>query len=141
MYNIFLFFSFILLFFSNPLKNISKEYITVEIEPNLKVKAEVANTPFKRAKGLMFKEPLEKNEGMLFIFPKEKAPSFYNKNVKFNVLVLWVNKDLKVTNVSILNKNSFKTERPNEKILYVLELNADKFSNPQRFIGKTLKFL
>ena len=46
----------------------------------VKLKVEVADTPDKHARGLMFRNHLGENEGMLFIFPTEETRNFWMKN-------------------------------------------------------------
>jgi hypothetical protein len=44
------------------------------------VVAEIADTPEKSTRGLMFRKKLDEGTGMLFIFPDEEIRSFWMKN-------------------------------------------------------------
>ncbi|HRO66179.1 MAG TPA: DUF192 domain-containing protein, partial [Pseudobdellovibrionaceae bacterium] len=41
---------------------------------------EVADTPERQSRGLMFRQELKNGHGMIFIFPLEKIQSFWMKN-------------------------------------------------------------
>lgn len=45
-----------------------------------KLRVEIADSPEKLGRGLMYRKTLGENEGMLFIFPKEETQSFWMKN-------------------------------------------------------------
>ena len=38
---------------------------------------EIADTPYERQTGLMYREDLQKNQGMLFVFEEEAERAFY----------------------------------------------------------------
>lgn len=52
--------------------------------------AEVADTPDKRAQGLMYRTAMEKDHGMLFIFPELGYWTFWMKNTKIPLDILWL---------------------------------------------------
>ncbi len=64
------------------------------------IQIEVVKTPEERARGLMFREGLEENDGMLFVFEEEGYPSFWMKNVRFPLDILWLDGDLMVVHIS-----------------------------------------
>jgi uncharacterized membrane protein (UPF0127 family) len=55
------------------------------------IQADVAQTPSKRAQGLMFRKGIGEREGMLFIFDEEGQHPFWMKNMNFPLDILWVN--------------------------------------------------
>lgn len=89
---------------------------------------ELAKTKEETSKGLMNREFLDKDSGMLFIFPTESIHSFWMKNTLIPLDIIWISKDLEVLdikeNFQPCTKDSCETYSPNEKSLYVLELNA-----------------
>lgn len=129
-YNLFLLPSFIILFFTNPLKNIQKENATVYIN-NTKYNMEVANTQYKKALGLMHTDFLNTN-GMVFTYKKATKPGYYNKNVRFPLRIYFIDNDFTIISTFILQKNSFKIVSPTSPINYVVEvpLNDDLSGDP-----------
>jgi len=90
--------------------------------------AEVANTPAKRAEGLMFRDYLGENEGMLFVFDNEDYHSFWMLNTKIPLDIIWINEDKRIVdierNLQPCSSNC-PLYSPDEKALYVLEVNAN----------------
>ena len=62
----------------------------------LKVNADVASDANSRAVGLGGRESLAKDAGMLFVFDSEAKHSFWMKNVKFPLDIIWLDKNKKV---------------------------------------------
>ncbi|QBA64756.1 DUF192 domain-containing protein [Muriicola soli] len=89
------------------------------------VDIEIAETDYETQTGLMYRESMEKDQGMLFIFPEEAYHSFYMKNTRFPLDIIYINKDLKVSsiiaNAQPLDEESLPSENP---VMYVLEVNA-----------------
>jgi uncharacterized membrane protein (UPF0127 family) len=55
----------------------SKKNLRIE---NKKIKVEIADTPERHERGLMFRKSLKDDEGMLFIFDDEEIRHFWMKN-------------------------------------------------------------
>lgn len=96
---------------------------------------EVAKTAEERARGLMFRESLSENRGMLFIFEEEGTRSFWMKNTKISLDIIWIDAGDKIVhiekNVLPCEKDACQSYKPIEKAKYVLEINAglcDKFN-------------
>jgi hypothetical protein len=89
---------------------------------------EIAETPYKRTIGLMFRKELDKDSGMLFVFDKEGIYSFWMKNTFIPLDIIWIDKDGKAVFISentqpckMFDCSSIK---PSENAKYVLEINA-----------------
>jgi len=101
---------------------------------NTEVKVDIADTPLKQAKGLMFRKSLPENEGMLFIFDKEDYYGFWMMNTSIPLDIIWINRDMEIVHIErnvqpcgIL----CPVYKPNEKAKYVLEVNTgftDRYS-------------
>ena len=89
---------------------------------------EVAATPQAMARGLMFREHLDQDKGMLFVFSGEVKRSFFMKNTRIPLDMIWINKDNEIVhierNVPAEKNGEYKTVFPGVLAQYVLELNA-----------------
>ena len=93
-------------------------------------RVEIADTQQKQALGLMFRDSMPQDEGMLFIFPNEAPRSFWMKNTRIPLDIMYFDEDLKLVSVAE-NAQPCRTRRcpnyPSEgPAKYVLELNAGK---------------
>ena len=52
--------------------------------------AEVARTPEERGRGLMFRQELKPNHGMLFLFQEDRVHSFYMRNTKIPLDIVFL---------------------------------------------------
>jgi uncharacterized protein len=64
------------------------------------VSVELADTAESRQRGLMGREGLEDSRGMLFIFPVPEPHSFWMKNMRFPIDLIWMSQDGTVTAVT-----------------------------------------
>ncbi len=106
------------------------------------VQAEVADTESKRQLGLMFREGMPENKGMLFVFAEEGRHSFWMKNMKFPLDIIWIGEALRVaqikTNVQPC-KDSCESIAVQAKAKYVLEVNAGFAEKNRIKIGDTIE--
>jgi len=91
---------------------------------------ELADTQEKQALGLMFRETMPDDHGMLFRFPAEGLRSFWMKNTRIPLDILYFDDDLKLVSVAE-DARPCRTQRcpsyPSKgPARYVLELNAGK---------------
>lgn len=90
-----------------------------------KIDAEIANTEYDRQRGLMNREVMENHQGMLFIFPYEDFLSFWMKNTKISLDILFINSAKEIVTI---HKNttpmSEQSYRASNLSLYVVEVNA-----------------
>ena len=91
---------------------------------------EIADTPSKKAKGLMYRTSLKDNEGMLFVFEKPGIYGFWMKNTFIPLDIIWLNENLEVVDIKenaqpCLKENCpiFKNSTPAR---YVLEIKGGK---------------
>jgi uncharacterized membrane protein (UPF0127 family) len=89
---------------------------------------EIADTSEKQALGLMFRDSMPIDQGMLFIFPNEAPRSFWMKNTRIPLDIMYFDKELKMVSISadtppcrITRCPSYPSKAP---AMYVLELNA-----------------
>jgi len=101
-------------------------------EPYVRIKGEkftveVADTPDKLQLGLMFRESMPRDHGMLFIFSGESMRSFWMKNTKIPLDIIYFDRNLQL--VSVANAKPCRTPAcrgypSTGPAMYVLELNA-----------------
>jgi len=69
---------------------------------NATVSAEVADSPEERARGLMDRETLGENAGMLFAFPDEAPRSFWMKNTKIALDIIFISSNFIIVGVQTM---------------------------------------
>ena len=75
-------------------------------DSNIKLKVIlVADEPKSQQQGLMFTKPLRDNECALFLFEKPDLRCFWNSNVDYDIDVVFLNKNFRVTSVKSLKAN------------------------------------
>ncbi|MEW6610560.1 MAG: DUF192 domain-containing protein [Patescibacteria group bacterium] len=57
------------------------------------VRAEIMRTPEEKARGLSGRESLEEGKGMLFVFDPPTRPSFWMKDMRFPIDIIWIYQD------------------------------------------------
>jgi uncharacterized membrane protein (UPF0127 family) len=104
--------------------------VVITTPQGVTVQAELADTTQKRATGLMFRESLPVNHGMFFTFFEEQEWSFWMKNTRIPLDIIWINKGKRIVhierNVPICNRtdDGCPNYQPNQPAMYVLELAA-----------------
>ncbi|TPV34107.1 DUF192 domain-containing protein [Paucihalobacter ruber] len=88
---------------------------------------EIADTPYKRETGLMYRDQLGDQQGMLFIFDEAQYLAFYMKNTKISLDILYLNEEKIVVDIYENTTVMDETALPSKNIAkYVLEVNAGK---------------
>jgi len=89
---------------------------------------EIAETTQEHALGLMFRDSMPADHGMIFIFPDEAPRSFWMKNTRIPLDIMYFDKDLYMVSLSadtppcrVARCPSYPSILPAK---YVLELNA-----------------
>jgi len=61
---------------------------------------EIADTPHKQAKGLMFRDKLERDSGMLFKFDRPSPLNFWNMNTFIPLDIAFISPEGRITKIS-----------------------------------------
>lgn len=86
---------------------------------------EVADTEYLTARGLMYRSKLEENHGMLFIFPNVQPRSFYMKNTRIGLDIIYANENKEIVSFAKNAKPYDISSLPsNAPAKYVFEINA-----------------
>ena len=107
------------------------------------IKAEVAGTEASREKGLMFRKRLPDDAGMLFVFNQEGVYSFWMKNTRFAIDIIWISRDQKVNyiiNNALPCAGNCQSLTPSANALYVLEVNSGFVKKNNIKIGDRVDF-
>ncbi|QED38920.1 DUF192 domain-containing protein [Antarcticibacterium arcticum] len=110
-----------------------------EVERTIDI--EIADTPYERETGLMYRKSLGENQGMLFIYSNEASRSFYMKNTYIPLDLIFYNKDSIVVsfheNAVPLTETSIPSNFPAQ---FILELNAGKVEEWNIETGDKIRF-
>jgi uncharacterized membrane protein (UPF0127 family) len=71
-------------------------FTTVAYPNGTRIRAELADTDEKRARGLMFREQLASDRGMLFVFSEPGQWVFWMKDTKIPLDILWIDSNKKI---------------------------------------------
>jgi hypothetical protein len=123
------------------------DLISIRTPSGITILAEIADTPRKRAQGLMYRDHLKKDHGMLFFFSEPQAWTFWMKNTKIALDLVWLDDKKRVThierNVPICTKSddSCPQYRPNNAdSVYVLEIAGGTVDGYRIEKGTKLQF-
>ena len=143
-----LFFSVVLLLivnnklFSNDQSKEENKITKVCIKKNC-FDIEIADTAQEREIGLMNREFLALDSGMLFVFEKEDVYNFWMKNTLIPLDIIWINKDNRISfikeNASPCKTDICETFGPNEKSIYILEINGGLVKKMGLGVGDLIK--
>ena len=102
---------------------------------------EFAETEYETQTGLMYRESMNLNQGMLFIFPDERIHSFYMKNTKIPLDLIFIKADSTIAsfqeNAEAFNESGLSSQVP---VKYVLEVNAGLAQKWLLEIGDKIEF-
>ncbi len=76
-----------------------KKFVQIFLPDGFAVTAELAITDEERQLGLMFREKINPDQGMLFVFEEEGIHSFWMKNMRFSLDILWLDKDKRIVHI------------------------------------------
>jgi uncharacterized membrane protein (UPF0127 family) len=115
------------------------------ITNNYKVLVDIAITDKQLQDGLAIKNSLKENEGMLFFLGEPRKASFWMKDMKFPIDIIWLNESFSIVHIehelqpceSIFSCKSYK---PNSEALYVFETIAGFANKHDLKTGDMLNF-
>lgn len=107
----------------------------------VKLDIEIADNEFETQTGLMYRESMKANRGMLFVFPNEEPRSFFMKNTRIALDIIYLDANKTVVsfqeNAQPFNEGSLPSEGAAK---YVLEVNAGLVSTWQLEAGDTMTY-
>ncbi len=106
-----------------------------------KVDIEVADTPYEQETGLMYRDSMEDDQGMLFVYSSAAPRSFYMKNTRIPLDILFYGADSTLVsyreNATPYDETSILSDVPAQ---FILELNAGKIEEWGIEIGDKIDF-
>ena len=88
---------------------------------------QIADSPSERQRGLMEIPSMPEGEGMLFIFESQARHSFWMKDTKIALDIIWINAQKEIVEIATLQPcavDACPSYTPSANALYVLEINA-----------------
>ncbi|WP_297705411.1 DUF192 domain-containing protein [uncultured Eudoraea sp.] len=108
----------------------------------VKYNIEIAESDYETQTGLMYRESMELDQGMFFIFPDVLFHSFYMKNTKIPLDLIFIDEELRIAsykeNAQPLDETGLSSEVP---VQYVLELNAGQCKQYSLAVGDRIAFI
>ncbi|TXE07499.1 DUF192 domain-containing protein [Gelidibacter salicanalis] len=102
---------------------------------------EIADNDYQTQTGLMYRDQMDADHGMLFIFPEEEYKSFYMKNTKIALDIIYINADKTIVsfqkNAQPFSEASLPSNAPAK---YVLEINAGLADAWQLEVGDKIEY-
>lgn len=102
---------------------------------------ELADTPYERQTGLMYRTEMNSNNGMLFIFEDSAIRSYYMKNTLISLDLIFLNESLEIISIC---KNTTPNDESSIPSLapakYVLELRSGQSELHQFTEGMKIKY-
>lgn len=119
--------AFVLLvcFTPNGLLAVEREKLVIETEAGARFPfaVEIVDTPALRSQGLMFRTRMAGDEGMLFLFDREEVASFWMKNTRLSLDMVFISKSGEILDLHHRAvPGSLKSIRSDMPVSAVLEL-------------------
>jgi uncharacterized membrane protein (UPF0127 family) len=135
----------IVILFLSPLLFSAKTYIQVFLPNGDSITAELARTEQERMRGLMSRSGLGRGQGMLFVFEKEGYHSFWMKNMKFAIDIVWLDAQKRIIHIERrvppCKKDPCPSYLPNLPAMYVLEVKAGSVDERELKLYDRLEFI
>lgn len=113
----------------------------VETPPLAQFAIEMAESEYEIQTGLMYREGMEAQQAMLFVFPEEGMRSFYMKNTRFPLDIIYIDADKRIVSFQKNAKPFDETGLPSGvPAKYVLEINAGLSDKLGLAIGDRITF-
>lgn len=108
----------------------------------VRLDVEIADTDYETQTGLMYRDAMKARQGMFFIFEEEAMHSFYMKNTKISLDLLFIDHERKVAtiaeNAQPMDEAGISSRVP---IQYVLEVNAGMVTKWGVKAGDSISFI
>jgi len=104
---------------------------------------ELALTPEQQARGYMYRTKVPEDQGMLFVFPASEFHSFWMKNCRVPLDILWLSDELTIVHLEAAlppcRKDPCPGYSPMSKARYVLEIASGEAKKHQLRVGQRIQ--
>lgn len=100
---------------------------------------EVARTETEQEKGLMKRDSMPEDHGMIFVFPDEQVRSFWMKNTRFPLDILFLSSGGKVVSIHQMRAYDESSTSSDEPAQYAIELNKGQADASGVRVGDVLE--
>ncbi|MCK4263878.1 MAG: DUF192 domain-containing protein, partial [Candidatus Aminicenantes bacterium] len=76
-----------------------ERFVHIFFPNEVSITAELAVSNEERTRGLMFRERIDSDQGMLFVFEEEGIHSFWMKNMKISLDILWLDHEKRIIHI------------------------------------------
>ncbi len=105
---------------------------------------EIADTPARQQRGLMFRRKMALDRGMFFVFEEEGLAPFWMKHTKIPLDIIWLNRHLQIVFIEHAappcRKNPCPIYNRDVPAKYVLEINGGLARQMGLMVGDTLEW-
>lgn len=112
---------------------------------NFVVSVEIAADEELRAQGLMYRDHIDPGKGMLFVFPRDDVFSFWMKNTRIPLDMIWVDANKRIVgireNVPPCKVEDCPSYGPGVIARYVLEVGGGEAAKHGLKVGDLLQFI
>jgi uncharacterized membrane protein (UPF0127 family) len=103
---------------------------------------EIADDEYQTQTGMMYRDSMKDTQGMLFVFPKASYHSFYMKNTRIPLDIIYIDSEKKIVSIQKNAKPFDETSLPsNAPAQYVLEVNAGLSDTWNIEVGDLIDYL
>ena len=100
-----------------------------------RIKAEIADTPELRAKGLKGRKRLKEGGGMLFVFEYTRKQSFWMKDTSIPLSIAFISRDGTIRQIERMDPFDFNKTTSDSPVQYALEVNQGFFKENGITVG------
>lgn len=105
------------------------------------LKVDIADTPFKHQRGLMFRNKLGEDDGMLFKFDKPQNLKFWGVNTYIPLAIAFVSPEKEIVKISYISPFSDNCVDSEVDCDLAIEANYDFFEKNRIDIGNKIEVI
>ncbi len=107
---------------------------------NISLICEVADTYYKRSRGLMYRDHLDYDKGMIFVYDNSSHRKFWMKNTNIALSIAFIDADGYIAGIRQMKPHSLEIIASSQKVKYAVEANQGWFKKNSIESGGSVKF-